>query len=159
MSNTNTNAALASPGATRRKSVVRVTGARERSFSIRTTTESYDPTASSAYDTIDEAFWMKLIRASEGQETLNVEDARKIINALQEEEEEVSEARVVSTIIDRLKSKDQDNNNIDEGFLQFLSENYNQLRSKYSNGIKSGATAVVDEVLSENNNRPFSVVS
>ena len=116
---------ISSPIPTRRNSV-RMHG-RQRAFSIQTTSEAL----SGSLDIIDEQFWLKLIRASEGQESLTQEDAKRVITALREEDE-LNEERVVLQIVQRLKSKDSGVNvPIDEGFLTFLSENYNQLRSKY----------------------------
>ena len=66
-----TSKEIFSPPANRRKSAVRVTGARERSFSIRTTTESYDP-ANTNYDTIDEDFCAVQGPAAQTDGTLGV---------------------------------------------------------------------------------------
>lgn len=72
----------------------------------------------------DDQFWRKLLKAGEGLETLNADDARRIVNVLRTDEEDMAEAKIVDLIIGRLKdSKDV----LDEGFLRYLSENYNQL--------------------------------
>jgi hypothetical protein len=72
----------------------------------------------------DDQFWRKLLKAGEGLETLNADDARRIVEVLRTDDEELPEAKIVDLIIGRLKdSKDV----LDEGFLRYLSENYNQL--------------------------------
>ena len=72
----------------------------------------------------DEMFMCKLVRAAEGLENLDADDAKIIVNVLRKEEEDIAESRIVDLIVDRLKaSKDL----LDEGFLRYLSENYNKL--------------------------------
>lgn len=78
---------------------------------------------------LDEAFWSRLNDAAEGKQVLVAEDAKKILSILRGEENENSEARIVSLIVSRLKGYE---NILDEGFLRYLSENYTKLTTQYS---------------------------
>jgi hypothetical protein len=78
------------------------------------------------YRGFDEDLWHKVLRAADGIETLSADDAKRIISILRAEEDDNKESHIVSLIMSRLKaSKDI----MDEGFLRYLSENYNKLVS------------------------------
>mmetsp|Transcript_10871 Transcript_10871/g.16556 ORF Transcript_10871/g.16556 Transcript_10871/m.16556 type:complete len:504 (+) Transcript_10871:166-1677(+) len=70
----------------------------------------------------DEEFWEKVVRAAEGKATLDKDDAKHIITLLRGGGEDATESKIASLIVSRLRDQ-QDL--LDEGFLQYLSENYN----------------------------------
>jgi hypothetical protein len=77
---------------------------------------------------IDEAFWQKLNMAANNSVALTAEDASRIVALLKQEELAETESRIVSLIMNKLKGVEDA---IDEGFLRYLSENYNNLTSSY----------------------------
>ena len=82
------------------------------------------PMSSRNFHGFDEDFWHKIQRAADGLETLTSEDAKRIITILRDGGDQDTESHIVSLIMSRLKaSKDI----MDEGFLRYLSENYNKL--------------------------------
>lgn len=87
------------------------------------------------YRGFDEDLWHKILKAADGTETLRADDVQRIISILRAEQDDDKESHIVSLIMSRLKaSKDI----MDEGFLRYLSENYNKLISdpegvEYSN--------------------------
>lgn len=87
-------------------------------------TDTGSSTLSRKYFGFDENFWHKILRASEGLETLDAKDAERILNLLKGDGEQETETRIATLIMNRLKSY---TDLLDEGFLRYLSENYNKL--------------------------------
>jgi hypothetical protein len=87
-------------------------------------TDTGSSTLSRKYFGFDEKFWHKIIRASEGAEALDSHDAERILTMLKGDGEHETETRIATLIMNRLKSY---GDLLDEGFLRYLSENYNKL--------------------------------
>jgi hypothetical protein len=87
-------------------------------------TDTGSSTVSRKYYGFDENFWHKIVRASEGNDTLDSKDAERILTLLKGDGEHETETRIASLIMSRLKSY---GDLLDEGFLRYLSENYNKL--------------------------------
>ena len=82
------------------------------------------PIPSKKYRGFDEDLWHKLLKAADGADNLKREDVQRIVSILRDDSEEDTESHIVSLIMSRLRaSKDI----MDEGFLRYLSENFNKL--------------------------------
>lgn len=94
------------------------------------------PLASRNFHGFDEDFWHKIQRAADGLESLTSADAKRLITILREGDHNDTESHIVSLIMSRLKaSKDI----MDEGFLRYLSENYNKLIPPLGNSEEPAA--------------------
>lgn len=87
-------------------------------------TDTGSRTITKKYINFDEIFWYKILNSSKGLDYLTSKDAERILTILKCEGEYETETKIATLIVNRLKSS---GDLLDEGFLRYLSENYNKL--------------------------------